>query len=108
MTKLVLKIGKQKAFPDFCPVCGASSAEAGIGAKGLDVLKALKSVYGSAPYVASELTWGGYRQWLYVCDHGEQKQVMRELLYGANPFLKMIKKTPSFEGKYFHLPVRCT
>ena len=44
--------------------------------------------------------------WKQALEDGKENPWLRNLIYGENPFLKLLKKEPSsFEGKYFPVPL---
>ncbi len=98
--RYVQHIGKAKAKPDACPVCGALSDYP----TPKTTLELLKATYSRPNRVFSREVWKGYRTWFFECDHGA---AMDSIVYDFNPFMAMIKSTKSWsEGKYIPIPLQ--
>jgi len=97
----VKHIGKRRAYPAECPVCGEkSNTDYDLPFGPSQGWGELKAVYDYASHLFVREPVYGYKTWYYVCYH------KKPAIWSShdNPFLKMVSKD-DFNGQFYPLPL---
>lgn len=101
----LIHIGKRKACPSYCPVCGTSTENP--YASGTDAMSTLKWAYSWPNRVLQREVpgWNGFTTWYLECYH---ESPITNYVYMDSPLLSFIKKSDAFCGRYYPLPLKVT
>ena len=94
-------IGRRKAAPDACPVCGTPTIPT---FEVNSVYTALKALYTHPAHIWDRAVpgWKGFKTWYFVCTH---VSALSRYVYGPSPFGLLLKTPDTWEGKYIQIPL---
>lgn len=100
------RIGRAKAYPAACPVCGGSTELKAGDPPALPVAfgDMLRRAYSEIWHLERrqlDPPWENYHTWDFVCDHVDP---MTRAVYSDSFMLQRVKKCDDFQGKSFNVP----
>lgn len=104
---LMIHVGRKRAAPDHCPVCGAeTNPEYPVGQTMADMVASLKIIYThpSDVFALPVPGWNGFVSWYYRCYH--ESPMLRHLRDERNHLLGLLEKAA--ESKYIPIPLSVT
>lgn len=102
---LTMMIGRRRAKPAHCPVCGLSTAPGPPKPGPVTLSDLLSAYYNASWHLYKQAIWYGHSKWFFTCYHmGSMQRAIIEQERHGNPFLDMIKKGGDNKG-WFYKPI---